>query len=91
MSIPPTTNEATTRSQLVDVQLAHAGWSKSRPSLIEEFVLMAMEPEGEESGQQFADYVLLGGDLWDEHCDKLTDQARRRLPLRSIRFLAPGG
>jgi restriction system protein len=30
-------------------------------------------------------------DLWDEHCDKLTDRARRRLPLRSIRFLAPGG
>jgi restriction system protein len=30
-------------------------------------------------------------DLWDEHYDKLTDQARRRLPLRSIRFLSPGG
>ena len=30
-------------------------------------------------------------DLWDEHYEKLTDQARRRLPLRSIRFLAPGG
>lgn len=30
-------------------------------------------------------------DLWDEHYDKLTDPARRRLPLRSIRFLAPGG
>lgn len=30
-------------------------------------------------------------DLWDAHYDKLTDRARRRLPLRSIRFLAPGG
>ena len=30
-------------------------------------------------------------DLWDEHYDKRTDQARRRLPLRSIRFLAPDG
>ena len=30
-------------------------------------------------------------DLWDEHDDKLTDRARRRFPLRSIRFLAPGG
>jgi restriction system protein len=30
-------------------------------------------------------------DLWDEHYDKLSDRARRRLPLRSIRFLAPGG
>jgi restriction system protein len=30
-------------------------------------------------------------DLWDEHYSRLTDEARRRLPLRSIRFLAPGG
>jgi restriction system protein len=30
-------------------------------------------------------------DLWDEHYDRLSDQARRRLPLRSIRFLAPAG
>lgn len=30
-------------------------------------------------------------DLWEEHYDKLTDRARRRLPLRSIQFLAPGG
>jgi restriction system protein len=30
-------------------------------------------------------------DLWGEHYDKLSDRARRRLPLRSIRFLAPGG
>ncbi|MDF3981723.1 Mrr restriction system protein [Luteibacter sp. PPL201] len=30
-------------------------------------------------------------DLWDGHYEKLTDQARRRLPLRSIRFLAPNG
>lgn len=28
-------------------------------------------------------------DLWVEHYEKLTDQARRRLPLRSIRFLSP--
>ena len=30
-------------------------------------------------------------DLWDEHYEKLTDRARQRLPLRSIRFLAPAG
>jgi restriction system protein len=30
-------------------------------------------------------------DLWDAHCDKLSDRARQRLPLRSIRFLAPKG
>ncbi len=62
MSISPTTNEATTRSQLVDTQLAHAGWSKSRRSLIEEFVVIAQQPEGPYDSQQFADYVLLGTD-----------------------------
>ncbi len=30
-------------------------------------------------------------DLWEQHYDKLTDPARRRLPLRKISFLAPGG
>lgn len=30
-------------------------------------------------------------DLWVEHYEKLSDQARRRLPLRPIQFLAPGG
>lgn len=30
-------------------------------------------------------------DLWVEHYDKLTDTARRRLPLRPIQFLSPGG
>jgi len=57
-----TSDEATTRTQLVDAQLAHAGWNKSRRSLIEEFVLSAQAPEGAYAGQQFADYVLLGSD-----------------------------
>lgn len=30
-------------------------------------------------------------DLWVEHYEKLTDQARRRLPLRPIQFLSPAG
>lgn len=30
-------------------------------------------------------------DLWVQHYDKLSDQARRRLPLRPIHFLAPEG
>lgn len=30
-------------------------------------------------------------DLWVEHYGKLTDQARRRLPLRPIQFLSPEG
>ncbi|RQY65625.1 type I restriction endonuclease subunit R [Burkholderia stagnalis] len=55
-------SEAATRIQLIDAQLARAGWSKSRRTLIEEFVVTAQGPEGSYSGQQFADYVLLGSD-----------------------------
>jgi len=62
LSIAPTTNEAITRAQLIDTQLAQAGWSKSRRSYIEEFLLAAKEPEGGFERQQFADYVLLGSD-----------------------------
>ncbi|WP_042318424.1 DEAD/DEAH box helicase family protein [Paraburkholderia caledonica] len=58
----PTSSEAITRAQLVDAQLAHAGWNKSRRSLIEEFVLTAQETEAGYNAQQFADYVLLGSD-----------------------------
>jgi type I restriction enzyme, R subunit len=57
-----TYNEATTRIQRVDAQLAHAGWNKSRRNLIEEFVLTAQENEAGYNAQQFADYVLLGSD-----------------------------
>jgi type I restriction enzyme R subunit len=57
-----TSNEATTRAQLIDAQLAHAGWNKSRRTLVEEFVLTVQENEAGYNGQQFADYVLLGGD-----------------------------
>lgn len=62
MSIAPTPNEATTRAQLIDTQLAQAGWSKSRRGYVEEFLLAAKEPEGGFERQQFADYALLGSD-----------------------------
>lgn len=62
MSITSGASEASTRSQLIDSQLAQAGWSKSRRSLIEEFVVTAKEPDRVFDGQQFADYVLLGSD-----------------------------
>ena len=42
--------------------MAHAGWSKSRRSLIEEFILSAQALEAGYGGQQVADYVLLGSD-----------------------------
>lgn len=62
MSIAPTPNEATTRAQLIDTQLAQAGWSKSRRGYVEEFLLAAKEPEGGFERQQFADYALLGSE-----------------------------
>lgn len=59
---PKPENEATTRERLIDVQLARAGWSKSRKALIEEFVLQAAAPDPAYGDIQFADYVLLGAD-----------------------------
>jgi type I restriction enzyme R subunit len=54
--------EAATRVNLIDGQLAVAGWSASRRTLIEELLLIAQEPESRYGEKQFADYVLLGSD-----------------------------
>jgi type I restriction enzyme R subunit len=61
MSTAPRT-EASTRTELIDTQLARAGWSKGRRTLIEEVLLRTEEPDGEYGSEQFADYVLLGSD-----------------------------
>lgn len=55
-------SEAKTRAQVIDSQLAHAGWSQSRRTLVEEFLLKTAEPAGSYGNEQFADYVLLGSD-----------------------------
>ncbi|HHW63637.1 MAG TPA: DEAD/DEAH box helicase family protein [Rhodocyclaceae bacterium] len=55
-------SEETTRIELIDVDLARAGWSKQSRSLIEEYCLTAAEPEATYQGPKFADYVLLGRD-----------------------------
>lgn len=55
-------NEASTRTELIDTQLARAGWSRNRRTLIEEFLLKATEPDSAYGNEQFADYVLLGSD-----------------------------
>lgn len=55
-------NEASTRTELIDTQLARAGWSRNRRTLIEEYLLKATEPDSAYSNEQFADYVLLGSD-----------------------------
>lgn len=55
-------NEAQTRTEVIDSQLGRAGWSQSRRSLVEEFLIEAAEPAGDYGGEQFADYVLLGSD-----------------------------
>lgn len=59
---PITRNETSTRTELIDAQLAHAGWSKSRRTLLEEVLLQAAERDGPYGNEQFADYVLLGSD-----------------------------
>lgn len=55
-------NESSTRSELIDTQLARAGWSKSRRMLIEEVLLKTLDPSGTYLNEQYADYVLLGTD-----------------------------
>lgn len=62
-----TPSEAQTRSQLIDQQLAQAGWNlEDRTQVIEEFDILTALPEGVAEprtpyeGHQFSDYVLLG-------------------------------
>ncbi|MEO5331702.1 MAG: DEAD/DEAH box helicase family protein [Magnetococcus sp. YQC-5] len=55
-------DETTTRSQLIDRDLAHSGWSALRCTLLEEVLLQTGEPDDEHSGRGFSDYVLLGRD-----------------------------
>ncbi len=55
-------DEASTRTDIIDTQLARAGWSRNRRTLIEEFLLKAAEPDSAYGTEQFADYVLLGSD-----------------------------
>lgn len=58
----PSRNEAQTRTEIIDSQLAHAGWSRNRRTLVEEFLLKTAEPDSAYGNEQFADYVLLGSD-----------------------------
>lgn len=64
-----TKTEAQTRSELIDQQLASAGWNVKDPTqVVEEFdILIAprngvAEPRTPYEGHQFSDYVLLGKD-----------------------------
>ncbi|MDT4288437.1 type I restriction endonuclease [Methylomonas sp. MO1] len=55
-------NEFSTRVDLIDNQLARAGWSKQRKMLLEEVLLQIAAPDETYGKYQFADYVLLGSD-----------------------------
>lgn len=55
-------NEAQTRTEIINSQLAYAGWSRNRRTVVEEFLLKTAEPDSAYGGEQFADYVLLGSD-----------------------------
>ena len=66
LAMPITPSEAQTRQNLIDRQLAQAGWSQKQLNMLEEYILRA--PEGQmDAGDtladhptEFADYVLLG-------------------------------
>jgi len=55
-------NEANTRTELIDTQLARADWSKQRIMPLEEVLLQVAVPDQPYGKDQFADYVLLGSD-----------------------------
>lgn len=57
-------NETQTRRQLIDQQLARAGWGLEDRKLVEEYGITVSEEESSygKSPQRFADYVLLGRD-----------------------------
>src|SRR5262245_35235668 len=61
-------NEDQTRQQIVDRQLAQAGWGAQERSVLTEFYLRApggsseLKPDYRDYSSGFADYVLLGRD-----------------------------
>lgn len=55
-------NEKFTRADIIDKQLALSGWSLSRRTLVEEYLINAASVEKNIQTEQFADYVLLGSD-----------------------------
>jgi len=64
-----TKTEAQTRADLIDKQLAEAGWDVNDPTqVVEEYDIEVELPDGVEKprtryeGHQFSDYVLLGRD-----------------------------
>ncbi|MEZ8048077.1 MULTISPECIES: DEAD/DEAH box helicase family protein [Vibrio] len=57
-----TKSEAQTRTELIDHQLAYAGWSKSRLALLEEYIFEGDNGSYDKVNKQFSDYVLLGSD-----------------------------
>jgi type I restriction enzyme, R subunit len=55
-------DETQTRRELIDTQLARSGWSGSRRTLVEEFLVKRTDSKIDSENSQFADYVLLGTD-----------------------------
>ncbi|MBJ8497006.1 type I restriction endonuclease subunit R [Acinetobacter oleivorans] len=54
--------ESETRAQIIDSQLARAGWTQSRKTLVQEFLINTIEHTENYGCEQFADYALLGSD-----------------------------
>src|SRR5262245_43990053 len=59
-----TLNESQTRQQLINQQLARAGWGMAERTMVEEYLLSIADAETDfgQTSQEFADYVLLGKD-----------------------------
>jgi len=57
-----TRNESQTRQDIINHQLAKAGWGRNNYSLVEEYLIRVSEDEEDYVHRGFADYALLGMD-----------------------------
>jgi type I site-specific restriction endonuclease len=86
-----TLNEAQTRQQLIDQQLARAGWGMAERRMLEEYPLSIAEAEPDygQQPQEFADYVLLGRDGKPLALSKLNAPAEMPSPEKDKRQIMP--
>ncbi len=84
--------EQTTRQEKIDLQLGRAGWALGSRRLVQEFLISAAPPFGDDTKpyrtrNEFADYALvdrLGRVLAMQKAEVATLEALRQAPFTSI-------
>jgi type I restriction enzyme, R subunit len=67
--------ESQTRQEIIDRQLAKAGWGLNNRTLVEEHLIRIAEGEQEYHHRGFTDYTLLGRDRRPMRCRGETKQS----------------